>query len=210
VRPCVDAEEESWVANGTFESAVGAGEAPGAEEWVATPLALVRYAAAKVAIDVPAMPTKGEALRVTGGVAYVWVSDDARAKLVSGDGGALAPSTLDEGWARMGEGQSAEIVASAAPGAGHRGETPEAAARRAMTKCGMLADAAREGAAAILRGSADGGTIASQVSTRRLAHAACAVASVRVGSLPESDAKASLLATLKAKDAAYAGLPLGG
>lgn len=42
VRPCVAHREEAWVASGRFESAVGAGETPGAEEWLVTPLAVAR------------------------------------------------------------------------------------------------------------------------------------------------------------------------
>ena len=43
VRSCVAHREESWLAAGRFESAIGAGETPGAEEWVVTPLGVVRY-----------------------------------------------------------------------------------------------------------------------------------------------------------------------
>ena len=52
VRACVDSIEESWVDSGSFESSVGAGESPGAEEWVVTPLGVVRFAAAKLGVQV--------------------------------------------------------------------------------------------------------------------------------------------------------------
>ena len=206
VRACVDAEEESWVASGTFESAVGAGEVPGAEEWVATPLALLRYAAAKITVDAPGQG-KAETMKVAAGVVYVWVAADAQGKLLGADGGGLAPTNVDEGWARLGEGQSASVTV-AAPAAGHSGEVD--GAERALAKCSTLANTAKEEASAVLRGGADASTVAAQVSTRRLAHAACAVASVRVGSLPDSDKKTALAASLRAADAAYEGLPFGG
>lgn len=40
---CVDDDEKSWLLDGTFESSMGAGESPGSEEWVFSPLGVVRY-----------------------------------------------------------------------------------------------------------------------------------------------------------------------
>jgi hypothetical protein len=208
-RACVDAEEESWIAEGVFESAVGAGETPGAEEWVATPLAVLRYGAAKVTVEVASK--QPERIRVAAGLVYVWTADDARGRISGGDAGAqaLAAGAVDEGWARVGEGRGVELGPTAPPGAGHGQETAEAAAGRALTKCSTLADASREQASVILKGGADASAIASQVTTRRLAHAACSVASVRVWSLPDSEARAKLLSSLRSAVSAYAGLPLG-
>jgi hypothetical protein len=194
-RACVDADEESWIAAGAFDSAVGAGETPGAEEWVATPLALLRYGAAKVTVDVPPGGAKGETVKVAAGLVYVWVADDAKGRLLGEEGGARALAAL---------------TAEASPGAGHHADTPEAAAERALTKCSTLAQTSRDQAALVLRGGADASFITNQVTTRRLAHAACSVASVRVWALPESPAKATLVTSLRAAGAAYAGLPLGG
>jgi hypothetical protein len=213
IRACVAAAEESWVASGVFESAVGAGETPGAEEWVATPLALVRYGSAKVTIDVK---PRSVGLKVAAGVVYVWVAGDGRAGAVrlgtedggGTDGGMLGPGAADEGWARMGEGQAADVTQGAAPGAGHHMDTPEAAAERALTACETIALGSEDLATLVLQGGADASAIRSQVSTRRRAHAACSVASVRVHSLPESDMKASLLRSLLSATGKYESLPL--
>jgi hypothetical protein len=208
-RACIDASEESWVGAGTFEASVGAGETPGAEEWVATPLILLRYEAAKASVDVPQAPTAQEAIKVAAGTAYVWVAEDARATPVMGmsapEGG--APSIGDEGWTRLGEGQSLSVAAMASPAAGHAGVTSLAFAQRAVTKCSALSAASRELASVVLHGGADAAVIASQVTTRRLAHAACSVASVRAGGLPETEETAPLLTALRAATAAYANLP---
>src|SRR5579872_5131856 len=51
-RLCVDHREEAWIGDGTFESATGSGETPGAEQWVVTPDAVVRYAAARLRVEV--------------------------------------------------------------------------------------------------------------------------------------------------------------
>jgi hypothetical protein len=213
-RACIDDSEESWIAAGTFEASVGAGETPGAEEWVATPLLLLRYEAAKASVTVPQAPTAQEGVKVAAGTAYVWVAEDARATpvmgMVAGDGGrgaGGAPSASDEGWTRIGEGQSLSVAAMASPAAGHAGVTSLAFAERAVTKCGALAEASRELASLVLHGAADAAAIASQVTTRRLAHAACSVASVRAGALPETEETATLLASLRTATAAYANLP---
>jgi hypothetical protein len=95
-------------------------------------------------------------------------------------------------------------------GAGRHTSTPEAAAEAAQTRCGTLALEAEDLATLVLRAEAGASQIRSQVSTRRLAHAACAVASVRVDALPDTDAKASLLSSLRVDYAAYESLPLDG
>lgn len=43
VRACVGGDEEMWLMSGIFSSVIGAGESPGAEVWVVTPHAVVRY-----------------------------------------------------------------------------------------------------------------------------------------------------------------------
>lgn len=43
VRACVSGDEEMWMSSGNFTSVIGAGESPGAEVWVVTPQAVVRY-----------------------------------------------------------------------------------------------------------------------------------------------------------------------
>ena len=97
-RACVGFAEESWVAAGRFESSVGAGEAPGAEEWIVTPFGVVRYAAAKVTVDV--QPRDAE-VKLDSGVAFAWTPVG------------IAPATdggLEDGWLRLPAGSFASAV----------------------------------------------------------------------------------------------------
>jgi hypothetical protein len=191
VRACVDSIEESWVDTGVFESSVGAGESPGAEEWVVTPLGVVRFAAAKLGVQVSAhrppraparsgdagakAPAARETLRVnvTEGVAFVWAAADASER-----GAERHPEAGvdDEGWRRVSDG-----VAVVAPNAV---ASPLDRARAALIACEVVGRSAHDLASALL--SSDGGlsqVAAHQVATRRLARAACAVAALRVGAL---------------------------
>jgi hypothetical protein len=197
VRVCVAHREESWLTAGRFESAVGAGETPGAEEWVVTPFGVVRYLAAKIAVDVHA---KDAVAAVGSGIAFLWLDDGVHAtptrprstgaeagadvRLSSGgpsggaDGGA-GPTLDDDGWLRMGEG---EVTLSG----GSR--DPTQAARASVDRCATLARGAQELAVALFAGSGnpDGSTAKEQMRTRRQARAACAIAALRVDTLPPS------------------------
>ena len=172
-RACVERREESWLASGSFESEVGAGEAPGAEEWVVTPTSVVRYAAAKLRIDVH---PKDAAVAVAAGVAFVWPAGGCRVVVLakpdaSGGGG-------DDGeWKRVG----AQTQASVGP-ASRRPADPLGAARDALDVCEPLARRARDLATTLLSGAGDAGgeVAAKQFETRRLARAACAVAALRL------------------------------
>ncbi len=55
--PCVG-ESEAWLIHGEFMSARGSGEKPGAEQWVVTPSAVVRYGAAVLDVRVNADGTR--------------------------------------------------------------------------------------------------------------------------------------------------------
>jgi hypothetical protein len=196
VRPCVGRREESWIASGSFESAVGAGETPGAEEWVVTPLAVVRYMAAKLHVDVRAAETT---VSIGGGDAFLWLADDVReGRPTPGvDGSSGASTTLDdEGWRRTSDtvGGPLKLV----PAAGARSATD--AARAVVDRCASLTKRARDLAGALIAGPADldGGIAKEQVKTRRIARAACALATLRVASLSPSPSKDALSATLNA------------
>ena len=52
---------------------MGAGESPGAEEWVVTPFGVVRYGAAKLSVDVGA---KDADVAVATGIAFLWTPAD--------------------------------------------------------------------------------------------------------------------------------------
>ena len=214
VRACVAREEESWIAAGGFESSEGAGETPGAEEWVVTPLGVIRYGAAKVAIDVRA---RSVGVRMRSGAAFVWAADDA----------AWRPTMEvdSEGWVRISaETQNMELTLKGTI-------EPRAAARSAANRCLRQAAEARALATLLLRGTGasqtgDGGEVAaagiaaskpaSQVRARRLARAACAVARLRVQALGraggpmggEVEIEAEAHAIVDQADSAWRTLPL--
>jgi hypothetical protein len=201
-RACVDHAEESWLAAGTFESAVGAGESPGAEEWVVTPNAVVRYAASRLHLEVHGAETH---VTVAGGVAFLWPT---------------RATDLSEGWQRVNQGPT---VVSRTSG------SPLTAARSAIDRCAELARRSRDLASALLNGTnngapGEGGTagdeVKDQVQTKRLARAACAMAALRLatessasdggtsGGRVDDGAIAALAAKLADADAEWRTLPL--
>jgi hypothetical protein len=204
VRPCVARREESWVYAGVFESVAGAGESPGSEEWLVTPVAVLRYASAKLHVVVG---PKGTAVTSAGGLAFAWLADDARARW-GGDAGAGAGggdggrAGNTDGWERVAESPvTIEPVAPLAPLPG---------ARAAVERCAALADRSHELATVLMApsvGLPDASTAAEEVVAHRLARAACAVASLRIGTLPEAPAKDALAAKLNDAVAVWAALP---
>ncbi len=214
VRACVGGIEESWIASGMSESNVGAGEAPGAEEWVVTPLGVVRFAAAKLAVQefshrhvktaspsakpadtsAPAQKpvvTMREGVRValSEGVAFVWPASDAGER---GPDGGVAGGNADDGWIRISDG-----VVVLSPNVAR---TPLEGARAALDSCTAIGKSARDLATALLEGDSGMAQVAArQVTTRRLARAACAVAALRVQAIPETEdpaAKATVATSL--------------
>jgi hypothetical protein len=189
VRACVDRREESWIASGSFESVVGAGETPGAEEWVVTAQAVVRYAAARLRVD---MAPKGTHLRLANGVAFLWPPQ--------GD-------ATSEGWQRV---TAPEVAIDGPPGA------DPAAAGAAVDRCVSLSERSRTLAKALLSpadsGPAGGSVAAEQVTARRLARAACAVAALRVDALSTGDSgrKLGLSAKVLEAETAWRSLPVAG
>jgi hypothetical protein len=219
VRMCVDSQEESWLAGDTvsFESSPGSGEAPGSEEWVVTEFGVIRYSAARLGVQ--ARPG-AIALAVTDGVAFVWPAQDATFSLPppARDRDAPAgppPASEADGWERLIG--PARATLSARPRV-HR-DAPGRIAAGAVAQCTQLAARTRELAAALLappEGRSGGDTArpdaslvadpVEQVRTRRLARAACAVASLRSAELTTDDA-AGLQRALKQADSAWRELP---
>jgi hypothetical protein len=194
VRACVEYREESWVALGAFDSASGAGETPGAEEWIVTPLGVVRYSAASLSVDVRKSDVKAS---VTSGAAFLWAADDVAAR--GPDGG--APARTDDGWLRADGGTVGLASANATTLDGARG---------ALARCSALGKAAHDLSATLLAGGADAGTVTAQVSTRRQAKAACAVAGLRLAALsprPGPDALSPLEKALADGNAGWNTLP---
>ncbi len=208
-RACAGHREESWIASGAFESERGAGETPGAEEWVLTPQAVVRFASAKLRVDVS--PTR-TTVNVANGTALLWVPADARrtrAEAAADAGAPPAASVAEDPWQRIGEG--VVRVASSAVA------TPMDAARSALGPCTTIARRSEELTRALLTrplgdGAAQGeaeSLVTEQVSTRELARAACAVAAVRVRALAASHGRADLERTLREANDAWTALPSG-
>jgi len=191
VRPCVAHREESWIAAGRFESAIGAGETPGAEEWAVTPLGVARYMAAQLLLEVR---DKDATVTLGTGVAFLWLTDDvheAPAPHGAADAGpGVATTSLDDdGWRRMTAGS---LVLARTPQAGER--PPADAARAAVDQCAALTKQASDLAGDLLSGliAHDAGLAKDQLRTRRVARAVCAIAALRVDMLPGSKARAAL------------------
>jgi hypothetical protein len=174
----VRAEEESWLASGIFESTQGSGESPGAEEWVVTPFGVVRYGAAGLSVEVSAKEAR---VAVVTGQAFLWTPADASLR------GGKPSNKTDDGW------QRADPGAFVLAGTGATGARPlsEDGARAAAQACSTLGKSAHDLGAILLAGGADAGTVLAQVTTRRLARAACAVAALRLGALPTTASTAS-------------------
>jgi hypothetical protein len=197
VRACANHREDSWVASGVFESTPGAGETPGAEEWVVTPFAVVRYASAKVRVIVR---PGGATVMLAGGVAFIRPEDDTHASVTpqpvipdASAGGKGAAS--QEPWLRISEGTVELRPLRQLPAS--------EAARSAIDECAALSERAQALAKRVLtREIGDGGNasfgqaIVEQVTTHRLARAACAVATLRTQALPPSDERAAWAAAV--------------
>jgi hypothetical protein len=195
VRACVGYAEESWLAGGSFESTVGAGESPGAEEWVVTPFGVVRYVAAKLSLAVRA---RGAEVSVESGVAFLWTtaSVDWKSSDPRVDAGAL-----EESWLRLAPGR-AKVAPGDRPPLGPLDE-----ARRAVQRCADEAKSTRALTTQVMApGGADAATIGQQVTARRTARAACAVATLRVQTLPALPEVAGLSRQLAEADAAWSAL----
>ena len=179
-RLCVGRREESWLASGVFESEPGAGESPGGEEWVVTPLGILRFSAAKLRLEVAGVGAAHATARVGDGTVFAWIAPDVRADGLDAGAGAHAGGA----WERVTNASFRLSLAS--------GQAPVEAARAAVDRCETIAHRAEELTRALLapRAASDAGgpstfgsIIVEQVSTRELARAACAVAEVRTGAL---------------------------
>src|SRR5262249_37693655 len=126
------------------------------------------------------------------GTAYAWLADGATKAT---DGAAHA----EDGWTSLGSG--AGLVMSA----GKSGD-----ARAATTRCTRAANAAAEGARALLAPDASLGTLgARHVILRREARAACAVAALRVAAVADDGERKTLQALVDEADRAWHSSHLG-
>jgi hypothetical protein len=200
VRPCVGQREESWLAAGRFESSEGGGETPGAEQWIVTPVCVLRYVAARLNIDVG---PKGTTAAIASGTGFLWTTDDARVE--SGPAADAGPvDTSEEPWQRWIVGILRIVPASS--------RSPLASARAAADGCSVRAAGAQALARALLDRIGDSAKpsedAAEQVRARRIARASCAVARLRLQILPSSDDVRSLTEMIAAADAAWSEVPV--
>ncbi len=196
VRACVDDEEETWVARGTFESSPGSGEVPGAEEWVVTPFAVVRYSGAKVIVQVE---EKNATVQVKTGVAHAYLTHPR-----SSIPGAGELPVVDH-WTRIEAGKSMDL------GTGDNGAWRT---RDDASRCAAMANSARD-LADRLHNPTDPSIIADlgpkHVAARLAARAACAVAALRVdrlaGTPANANARRELTSVIRVADGSWRGTP---
>jgi hypothetical protein len=189
-RACIDHKEDAWVSTGTFESIGGAGERPGGEEWVATPLGAARYDVAKWKITV-----KDNAVEVTvgSGTGYLWPAIGVTVKTYSEAG--APPAVADDGWLRL-DGATGATLTSPRPVLNNEG------AGAALVRCVETAGQARVLARTLAEPDASVGDVGPKhVVARKQAHAACEVAALRVASLPPSPGRDILATKVKNADA---------
>jgi hypothetical protein len=138
---CIGHKEESWVKEGTFESVGGAGERPGGEEWVTTPLGVARYDVAKWKITVTATTVDAQ---VSAGTGYFWPAEGVTAKFSRAEAGSL-PGENDQGWVRLDSGTGAKLSVSkpvlTEEGASAALERCAATSKEAMSLTASLAEA---------------------------------------------------------------------
>jgi hypothetical protein len=184
-------EEEAWIASGVVASAPS-GEAPGQEEWLVTPFGVVRYTAAQVKVYVDRAERR---LRVStmSGAAFAWTPDGVA---VATDP-EVAATRDAEGWLRL-SAAIGFVAITKKPG------SPLEDARAAASQCTAAAREAHDVAVALGKPDAAISELGSRhVTARRIARAACAVASVRVSAVGGTDAGAPLSAQIASAEAAW-------
>lgn len=184
-RACVGGEAESWLLRGGFSSVPGAGESPGAEQWVVTPHGAIRYSVALLKVSVG----KATSLRLIHGSAFVLgkvaFAPDAGAPPAFG-----AMHTDANGWTLVPEGATVIIEA-------------DGDAKARVDRCAAAAKEARDLGTGIVAPDANLSDLAPRhVEARRKARGVCAVARVAADALPTSaPERASLVSKAQAADA---------
>jgi hypothetical protein len=187
---CIEHKEEAWVERGVFESVGGAGERPGGEQWVVTPFGAARYDVAKWKITVK---DKSVEIRTASGGGFFWPAEGTKLQAFSEAGS--PPSVNGEGWIPL------EATSVATVSADKLVLTPEAATT-ALDQCTHAAADAKNIATSLAQPGANVGELGSKhVIARRLAHAACNVAHLRIESLPPSPARDDLLGRVQTAEA---------
>lgn len=185
-RLCVDAENESWIATGTFRASPGAGEALGNEVFVGTPYAAFRYGSATLRATVGAALE----LEVTAGSVLVRPAAGARLRANAADAGESA------GWVRVPAGSTAVIEPR--PGAGN--PLP-----REVAACKAAAEETHQRVKEL--NAFDSGDLpehaVAHVEARQRAHAACAIAHANALKHDPSGARRDVAEALAKADALW-------
>jgi hypothetical protein len=194
-RVCIGHKEEAWVREGSFESVGGAGERPGAEQWVATPLGAARYDAARMKIITT---EKGVEVQVASGSAYFWAVDGAEKKFFAEAGG--LPEENDQGWIRLNSGAGLKVTVP-------KPVLTSEGASAALDRCVAASKEAMALTASLGEADASLGDVGPKdIVARRVAHAACDVAHLRIQSLPSSPARDAFLDRVRTAEAGWKSL----
>jgi hypothetical protein len=195
-RVCIGHKEEAWVEEGTFESVGGAGERPGGEQWVATPLGVARYDAAKWRIVVTGTTVDA---RMAAGTGYFWPADGVTTQFTAAEGGSV-PGQNDQGWVRLDSGTGAKLSVT-------KTVLTREGATAALERCVAAAKEAMALTASLAEPDASLADIAPKdIVARRLAHASCAVAHLRIETLPPSPSRDASLEQVRTAEAGWKAL----
>jgi hypothetical protein len=176
-------DDVALVAEGSAVGLPGSGEAPGAEQWVATACGVARWASGVHRFSAARDACK---LQSSLGTAHLYLAEDVTARELTGDGGALSDamaSLIAAGygkappWQRIDAKRLVELSA--------RGPLDgPAAVKSALVACERASKTVQDLAMSMLRGDAGTGSLgdlaAQSVVARGTVRAACAVAAVRV------------------------------
>lgn len=149
-------EDEAWLASGEFVGTRGLGERPGADQWLVTPFAVVRYGGANVDVTVDAASARA-------------VLQNGSAEAIASDGDAW--HALDPSSPFVAKGALDDASNAAAASRCARTETAAKALEDALLAPGETRD------------SGFGELARRAMEARTLARAACAIAALR-GALP--------------------------
>lgn len=182
VLPCRAGLEQVLIARGKFESSTGAGVRPGAEMWVVTPFAALRYGDAAVALRVErnALVARLQSGRLSSEAELGPTSHSELGPPSGAHSGAL----LEKRWTR------------------------QASPVERVKRCEAVAREARGRAEQVLTATSDLGThAAEQLESRRRARAECLVAETMLDSVREPGDKSRLSDQLRAANELWQGIP---
>ena len=180
IRACAD--DVALVAGGSAVGLPGSGEAPGAEQWVATACGAARWASGVHRLSGARDACRMQSLQ---GSAQLYLAEDVTAEDVavdggaplSGDGGASPDAGTRSGWRRIDARRALRLQ-------GHGTLDTPAAVKSALLSCERAAEAVQRIATSMTRGDASAGSVgelaSESVVARGIARAACSVAAVRI------------------------------